>query len=870
MAYQNYAGAWLTQSDGAYDWLATQWSPVNLSPGIDTVKLWQSYTLGNDANNLIVFGDHNYAAGNDQANVIKVIGSGDMIYGGRGSDVFVGSGGSATTFIVAQGEGDKVIQNFTEGADTVRLIGGPLTTVGGVQAAMTQQGPDVVLNDGGTMIAFRNATVGQFHAQDFQLPLNYATLGTPTFGDDFNSSSTIGSTWATNYGFGGAGLGSFTLPGNGEQQIYTSSSFQGTSGAPLGLNPYSLNNGVLTISAQPVSADQSSKMWGYHYSSGVLVSNFTQTYGYFEMRAELPHGQGLWPAFWLLGENQKEIDVLEGLGSDTKVANNAIHTPSVPAVGNASYNPYPDGFHTYGVLWDPQHITYYVDGSPVWATATPADMNSPMRMIVNLAVGGNWPGSPDASTPFPAQMKIDYVRAYNLPSAASTGGGGSAGGTPGAGVPPPPAPTGGGSTGGTAGAGIAITADDNYPKALMGGAGADTLTEAHLSDNLTGGGGADTFVFKYLPWNAGHILDFQVGLDKIDLSALLTASGYSGSNPVADGYVSFVSNGAGGTKVMFDSDGPGQANTWPSVVTNLEGVAPGGLTAANVLGSTGSTSAPPPTAPPAGTGLVLTSVIEGDHLVGGAGADTLNAGQGHDILTGGGGGDSFVFRALPWNAGHITDFQAGVDKIDISALYTNGYHGANPVADGYVTLVSDGAGGTKVLLDVDGPGPSGLRYQITTLDGVSPGTLSGASMFGTQAGGSSPGVTLTSYTPGGTLTGGAGNDTLIAGPGPDVLIGGAGADHMVFSQLPWNAGHVSDFTPGVDVLDLRGLFAASGYTGVDPIADGYLSFVSNGSGGTKVMFDQDGRGSGHPWPTTITTLDNVTPSSIHSADWLMH
>jgi serralysin len=550
MAYQNYAGVWLNQSNAAYDWLANPGQPISLSAGVDTVKIWQSYTLPDSANNLIVFGDHNYAAGNNQDNVLKAEAPGDLIYGGRGNDVFVGSG-TGTTFIIAQGEGDKVIQNFTEGADTLRLIGGSLTSFAAAKAAMTQQGSDVVLNDGGTMIAFRNATVGQFQANDFQLPMNSASLGAPTYSEEFNSPATIAANFATNYGYAGTGLNSFTLPNNAEQEIYTSASFQGTANAPLGLNPFSFSNGILTISAQPVTAAQSAQMWGYHYSSGLLESNFAQTYGYFEIRAELPHGQGLWPAFWLLGSNNKEIDVLEGLGNDTKTANNAVHSPEVPALGNASFNPYATGFHTYGVLWDKQHVTYYIDGTTVWQTATPGDMNSPMRMVVNLAVGGNWPGSPDATTPFPAQMRVDYLHAYALPDANP------APAPPPPAPPPPPPPPGN--------VGVVLTAT-SPGVTLVGTSGADTLIASQGSDHLTGGAGADHFAFGHLPWSAGHITDFTPGSDVLDLRGLFTAIGYHGADPVTDGALRFVSDGAGNTTVLFKDPGL----PWPTLVTTLD------------------------------------------------------------------------------------------------------------------------------------------------------------------------------------------------------------------------------------------------------------------------------------------------------------
>ncbi|MDB5465779.1 MAG: exsH, partial [Phenylobacterium sp.] len=512
-------------------------------------------------------------------------------------------------------------------------------------------------------------------------------------------------------------------------------------------------------------------------------------------------------------------------------------------------------------------------------------------------------------------------------------------------------------------------------------------------------GGGDAFVFKYLPWNAGHITDFAVGTDKLDFSALFSASGYTGADPVKDAYVSLQSDGAGGTVVYYDTDGPGSGNTIQYKITDLDHVSPTGLTWAQLSTGTGGGATPPPpastqvafstpsvalaegnsgvtafsytltrtgpttaastvnwgvtgsgsnpanaadfqngvlpsgsvtfaagetskvitvnvvgdttvepdetftvtlsgasgatlgtstatgtitnddTASSGGTaGQVLTSNTYGATLTGGAGNDTLNAGQGPDVLSGAGGGDAFVYKNLPWNAGHVTDFTVGTDKLDLSALFqASGYSGSDPIADGYVSLQADGSGGTVVYYDTDGRASGNtIQYKITTLDHVAPTGLTwtslstGASSGGTPPppSGGAPGVVVTSSKYGDTLTGGAGNDTLNAGQGPDQLTGAAGADHFVWNNLPWNPGHVTDFTPGTDVLDLRPLFAAAGYTGTNPIADHVLEFQADGAGNTKVYFDPDGPGG--QWGTTITTLDHVTPSQISSSDWLFH
>jgi hypothetical protein len=422
---------------------------------------------------------------------------------------------------------------------------------------------------------------------------------------------------------------------------------------------------------------------------------------------------------------------------------------------------------------------------------------------------------------------------------------------------------------GSPAAGQVITSDQ-YGDSLIGGAGNDTLNAGQGPDTLTGGAGGDAFVYARLPWNAGHATDFTVGTDRLDLSALFQASGYTGSSPMADGYVTLASDGAGGTRVFYDTDGTASGNTIQFLITTLDGVRTSGLTWAQLQGG----GAEPPPDGDGDAGQVITSDQYGDQLVGGSGADTLNAGQGPDTLTGGAGGDAFVYARLPWNAGHATDFAVGTDRLDLSALFqASGYTGSSPVADGYVTLASDGAGGTRVFYDTDGTaGGNTIQFLITTLDGVGTSGLTWAQL---QGGGpasppepDAPGQTLTWDQHGDTLTGGAGNDTLNASRGPDQLTGGGGADHFAWADLPWRAGHVTDFTPGVDKLDLRPLFEASGYAGSNPLADGRLEFRADGAGNTQVYVDPDGPAANPQWPFLIVTLDGVAPSQIAAGDWL--
>jgi len=418
-----------------------------------------------------------------------------------------------------------------------------------------------------------------------------------------------------------------------------------------------------------------------------------------------------------------------------------------------------------------------------------------------------------------------------------------------------------------------VIVSNDYASTLNGAGGNDRLVAGHGAVALTGGPGSDILAFPYLPWNAGHVTDFALGTDKVDLSALFAASGYSGSDPVADGYLQFQSDGAGGTRLLYDPDGQATGNLWPFLITTLDHVSQSGLTAAALLTGSGGGGG----GGGGGTGQTLTANdTAGQVLTGGSGEDTFYAGHNSVIMTGDGGVDTYIFQYLPWNAGHITDFSVGNDKINLSALFTaSGYAGSDPVADGYLQFLSDGAGATQVLYDSDGPGGGNpWKTLITTFDHVSPSGLTAATVLtsGTGGGGGGGGtgqIFTANDTAGQVLTGGSDNDTFFAGHNSVVMTGDGGVDKFVFQYLPWNAGYITDFTSGTDELDLHALFAASGYSGTNAIADGYLRFQSDGSAGTQVMFDPDGPDNGNPWPFLITTLDHVQPTGIHPSDWLM-
>jgi len=221
--------------------------------------------------------------------------------------------------------------------------------------------------------------------------------------------------WSTHFEWGGR-----TLPTNGEMQVYVDRNYLG-----LGLEPFSVKGGVLTITARHASSELAARLGGHPYTSGLLTTahSFSQTYGYFETRARLPAGKGLWPAFWLLPTDQSwppEIDIFELLGDHPDRLHLALHSRAAPNWGfEAAVADLSKDFHVYGLMWGPHTIAWYLDGTELAHADTPADMHRPMYILLDLAVGGTWPGAPDGTTHFPAEMKIDYVRAWSVP--ASTG-----------------------------------------------------------------------------------------------------------------------------------------------------------------------------------------------------------------------------------------------------------------------------------------------------------------------------------------------------------------------------------------------------------------------------------------------------------------
>ena len=226
--------------------------------------------------------------------------------------------------------------------------------------------------------------------------------------DEFNGDQLDRTNWTFDLGANGWG--------NAELEQYTNSS-----------DNVRVENGQLIIEAR--KDDKAT----YGYSSARLKTQGLHTwqYGRVEARLKLPAGQGIWPAFWMLGDGANwpgggEIDIMEFIGKTPNTIYTTVHGPGYAgAKGITSHVDLPEGsllndFHVYAVEWEAQEIRWYIDGTQIFKVtidAVPGKwvFDHPFFIILNVAVGGGWPGFPDETTMFPQQMVVDYIRVYQKP-----------------------------------------------------------------------------------------------------------------------------------------------------------------------------------------------------------------------------------------------------------------------------------------------------------------------------------------------------------------------------------------------------------------------------------------------------------------------
>jgi beta-glucanase (GH16 family) len=243
---------------------------------------------------------------------------------------------------------------------------------------------------------------------------------TLVWSDEFNGPRLDTSKWV--YDIGGGKWG------NQELEYYTNR-----------LQNVSIRNGNLVITARREKRTGPDKaIWNYTSGRLKTLNKFGQTFGRFEARIKIPFGQGIWPAFWMLGEdiekagwpNCGEIDIMENIGKEPATVHGTIHGPGysgAQGIGDPFILPqnqkFSDDFHVFAVEWEPGTIRFYVDNN-LYATRNPAELppgqkwayDHPFFLLLNVAVGGDWPGNPDASTVFPQTMLVDYVRVYRRPA----------------------------------------------------------------------------------------------------------------------------------------------------------------------------------------------------------------------------------------------------------------------------------------------------------------------------------------------------------------------------------------------------------------------------------------------------------------------
>jgi Ca2+-binding RTX toxin-like protein len=725
----------------------------NAGEGVDTVQSHWTYTLPENVENLTLVGKGpNSATGNELNNIVIGNANKNVINGGAGDDVLTGGGGNDTFFV----SGKDTITDFSAG-DRVNLQDfTSFTNFAKVKAAMARVGSDTLLKlNANESVLFKNMGASQFTSDMFVLgnPVdNYKLVFADEF-DTFKLNLGTGSTDNWHPLYPRSGLSAHTVIGR-SVQYFTYAGDEGTYGQPVGVDPFSLKNGILTITMDRVAPEDQWKVYGYDYTSGNITSigSFHQTYGYFEIRAKLAAGTGLHDAFWMLpmdGSWPPELDIVEARGVDPSRVIGGVHSGESTSSAAVSVPTATTEFHTYGLDWEPDFLTWYVDGVAVRTIATPAGLDVPMYLLANLGGGSEWAGKPDEKTPFPAKMQIDYIRAYASENTLERNGPSNKVGT-----------SGDDTMHGTSGDDI-----------LNGGAGDDKLYGGAGNDTLIGGGGKD-------------LLDGGFGDDIYVASSgkeRISEGGVKGNDTVKTALPSYTL-GLNLENLVFTGTGTfnGAGNVENNVIT---GSAAGGT---------------------------LSGHAGNDRLIGGGGIDTLNGGAGDDIAYGYGGNDT-----LRGNDGNDQLFAGdGNDKVggDAGDDLLDGGRGDDNLSggDGNDTLIGgdgndklDGGAGIDTMNGGSGDDSYFVDDPADIIIEAAGGGNDTVRVFANSYV-LSANVEVMSYGGAGNfkgtgneianrISGGAGNDVLDGKGGADILTGGAGNDRFLFTRGQAAGDKVTDF-----------------------------------------------------------------------------
>ncbi|NNE32097.1 MAG: glycoside hydrolase family 16 protein [Winogradskyella sp.] len=264
------------------------------------------------------------------------------------------------------------------------------------------------------LVAFASILLISCATDETQVVTNFENL---IMADEFSTPGTLDpNLWSYEIGDGTAqGIPGW---GNNELEYYTDRPENAI-----------VEDGMLKIIARQESFE------GFNYTSARILTKgkFEQTYGRFEARIKLPWGQGIWPAFWLLGDDSNgtvvwpqigEIDIMENRGQEPTLINGTVHGPgysageSITKAYELEGDRFDTDFHIFGIEWGENYINFYVD-DVLYNQITPDDVpgewvfNHDFYIIMNVAVGGNYVGPPSAQTVFPQEMLVDYVRVYS-------------------------------------------------------------------------------------------------------------------------------------------------------------------------------------------------------------------------------------------------------------------------------------------------------------------------------------------------------------------------------------------------------------------------------------------------------------------------
>ena len=550
------------------------------------------------------------------------------------------------------------------------------------------------------------------------------------FDDEFNRDTLLGpdgKVWDTSLWWGGR-----TITGGYQKQFFIDKDYVSKNGVAPGIDPFALSDGVLTINATQTPTELLPEVENYKYLSGIIntYNTFSFMYGYVEIRAQATAGKGFMPAQWMLRTDQGtlgEIDLMEVIGSKPNKLNSTIHYQNLDGtsvqanVVRATTVDLSQAMHTYGVDWREDTITFYLDGVKMGEMVTPDAMKAWMYLLTNLTVGGILAGNPDATTPWPGQYKIDYIRVWQDPGATpsdpmnKTGSdlvdtlAGGAGNDTISGL--------GGNDTLQGGNGDDLLLGGDGDDRIAGDFGNDTLDGGAGIDNLLGGAGNDTYIVDN---SADVIFDGQgLGYDKV-----LAGVDYTLTPKGIGGYLEeLIYTGVGSFR--------GEGNAFAQIIT-------GGKNADTLIGNGGNDT--------------LNGAAGNDSLSGGDGDDRLDGGVGADVMDGGVGNDFYIVN----HSGDVVieASDAGIDTVQSSLNYVLGTDVENLILTGSAAI---GTGNELANVILGNSAANNLRG------------LSGDDSL--NGGGGND-----------TLDGGEGNDTLDGGGAVDQLFGGAGDDVFIIAQ----------------------------------------------------------------------------------------